>query len=175
VLPILKAEEVSAFIDTAVGELILAIGAGNFVYAARAKLLTAVQGGRGQREQELREQGWLRDKPKASPDEDVKKNLLPKMPQELALSYGTNWESHEYKVKGTILKELTAVEIDGTRYEVGSFQDRRRYSDHGHEHYATSTEFTINVNVHGAVIAVPLRNLLAQKIQVLAVNFAGFG
>jgi hypothetical protein len=87
------------------------------------------------------------------------------------LSYTNNWESHEYKVDGKRVTQLSAVSIDGEKLKVSSFTDSRDYGDMGHTYNATSTEYTVTAKVFGAKIAVPIRELLAQKIKVVPVEF----
>jgi hypothetical protein len=81
------------------------------------------------------------------------------------LKYKNNWESDEYYLGDKKLENFSAVEIDGTRYNVLRRLIARSYSDHGHQYTATSWHYYIEVMVFSTVMEMDL-NTIVNKTKV---------
>ena len=85
------------------------------------------------------------------------------------LKYKNNWESDEYYLNGVRVDNISAVEINGKRYDVVNRMVSITYSDHGHSYQARSRHFYIKEVVLGTAMEIDL-NTIVNKIQVRVVE-----
>ena len=79
----------------------------------------------------------------------------------MKLKYSNNWASDIYHVGTQRLLTLELVSIAGAEYKVTNREVRVRYSDMGHENYATSTHYFVKTKVFGRMMEFDLNTIKA--------------